>query len=144
MRTKHGTAANFIKLSVVHPWHFGTDPGLRSTTYLRIQIWIWILLFSVLSPQWLTRCQQKIIQKYFCLLLFDDTLTSVSIYKKSKRRQKIVGIKVFLTSVACWWKDPDPYKIMTDPDPGGLNPYGSGSPTLISRKIKFNIYRFRH
>ena len=53
---------------------------------------------SCFFRQWLTRCQQKIIffAKFFCLLLFECTFTSVFIDKKSKNSQKIVEIKVFL------------------------------------------------
>jgi hypothetical protein len=39
--------------------------------------------------------------------------------KKSKRSHKAVGIKVFLTFFAWWYKDPDP-------DPGGPKTCGSG------------------
>ncbi len=43
--------------------------------------------------------------------------------KKSNRSHKEVGIKVFLTFFAWWWKDPDPdpdpYLRLVDPDPGG-------------------------
>ncbi len=71
-------------------------------------------------PQhWLTRCQLKrsSSSNFFCLLLFEGTFTSVIIDKKSRRGHEKVEIKVFLTFFACLWKDPDPYKIMTDPDP---------------------------
>ncbi len=48
--------------------------------------------------QWLTRC--------FLVLLFEGTFTSVFTDKKSKRSQKIVEIRVFLTLFAFWWKGP--------------------------------------
>jgi hypothetical protein len=52
-----------------------------------------------------------------------------SLIKKSKKSHKIAEIKVFLTLFVCCWKDPDrdpdPYKIITDPDPGGPIPYES-------------------
>jgi hypothetical protein len=32
-------------------------------------------------------------------------------------------------------KDPDPYKIITDPDLGGPKTYGSGSVTLLITKV---------
>jgi hypothetical protein len=38
----------------------------------------------------------------------------------SKRSHKTVGIKVFLTSFAWWYKNPDPYLWFTEPDPGGV------------------------
>ena len=41
--------------------------------------------------------------KFFCLLLFEGTFTSFIKDKKSKRSNKTVGIKVFLTL-----KGPDP------------------------------------
>jgi hypothetical protein len=37
-----------------------------------------------------------ILKKFFCLLLFEGTFTSFFKDKKSKRRNKTVGIKVFL------------------------------------------------
>ncbi len=43
-------------------------------------------------------------------------------------------IKGFLTLFACWRKDPDPYKTMTDPDPAGQKTYGSGFTTLLNNK----------
>jgi len=39
-------------------------------------------------------------KKVFCLLLFEGTFTSFFKDKKSKRSQKTVGIKVFLTFFA--------------------------------------------
>ncbi len=53
---------------------------------------------------WPSRCQQKTNLKkmFFCLLLFEGTFTSFFKDKKSKRSHKTVGIKVFLTSFACW------------------------------------------
>jgi hypothetical protein len=39
-------------------------------------------------------------QKSFCLLPFEGTFTSFFYYEKSKRSQKTVGIKVFLTIFA--------------------------------------------
>jgi hypothetical protein len=51
------------------------------------------------------------------LITFEGTFTSVFIDKKSKRSHKIVEIKDFLTFFFRW-KDPDPYKIKRDPDPG--------------------------
>jgi hypothetical protein len=40
-------------------------------------------------------------------------------------------IKGFLNFSACREKDPDPYKIMMDPDLGGPKTYCSGSTTLL-------------
>ncbi len=58
---------------------------------------------------------------------------------QQKRSHKIVEIKVFLTFFACWWRDPDPHKIITDP--GGPKSYGysgSGSTTLVNSEPKTN------
>jgi hypothetical protein len=101
-----------VSASVVDPWHFGTDPDLNSD------------IESCFFHQWLKMpIKNKFFPKLFCLLLFEGsqgTFTWVFIDKKSKRSHKIVEIKVFLTFFACCWKDldpdPDPYKIMTDPD----------------------------
>jgi hypothetical protein len=59
--------------------------------------------------------------KLFCLLLSVGTFTSVRKDKKSAEN------KVFINFFACLWKDPDTYKIITDPDPGGPKTYGSGT-----------------
>ncbi len=114
--------------SVVDPWHFGTGPDPRIRTKdIQIRIRIWILLFWL----WLTRCQQKkVFFQVFLLITFWSTFTSVFKDKKSKRHYKIVEVKVFLTFLAWWWKDLDPCKIMTDPDPGDPKTYRSGSTTL--------------
>jgi hypothetical protein len=42
--------------------------------------------------------KQLISKKFFCLLLFEGKFTSF--FKKSKRRHKTLGIKVFLTNFA--------------------------------------------
>jgi hypothetical protein len=42
----------------------------------------------------------KLVEKFFCLLLFEGTCTSFFEDKKSKRSHKTVGIKVFLSSFA--------------------------------------------
>ncbi len=107
------------------PWHFGTDldPRIR-TTDLWIRKRIRILLFSSVADKMPT-------ENFFLLLItFSGTFTSVFNDKKSKGSHKIVEIRVFLTCYTCWQKDPDPYKIMTDPDPGGLKTCGSGSTRL--------------
>jgi hypothetical protein len=41
-----------------------------------------------------------LINKFFCLLRFEGTFTSLLKDKKSKRSHKTVGIKVFLTNFA--------------------------------------------
>ncbi len=65
----------------------------------------------------------------FCILLFEVAFTSFFKDKKSKRSNKTVKIKVFLTTFALWQKDPDPYlwRMDPDPDPGGPKTCGSGS-----------------
>jgi hypothetical protein len=44
--------------------------------------------------------KQICLKKFFCLLLFEGTFTSFFKDKKSKRSNKTVGIKVFLTIFA--------------------------------------------
>jgi hypothetical protein len=68
---------------------------------------------SCFFRQWLRRCY------CLCLLItFEGTFTLVFIDKIFLKSGKKVEIKVFIaTFFACWWKDPDPYKIITDPDP---------------------------
>jgi hypothetical protein len=63
--------------------------------------------------------------KFSCLLLFEDTFTvnhSSNIKSQKQVPKKYKDISYFF---ACLWKDPDPYKIMTDPDPGGPKTCGS-------------------
>ncbi len=91
---------------------------------------------SCFFRQWLTKCQQKTIffSKYFCLLLFEGTFTSVFIGKKSKRSNKIVEISY---NFVCWWKDRDPY---LDPDPEPVqNNDGSGSGIPKNIRIRIHI-----
>ncbi len=78
-----------------------------------ILVWIRILLFR----HWPLRRQQKqkVLKKFFCLLIFEGTFTSFFKDNKSKRR-KTVGIKFFHTIIAWQKKDPEPEP---DPDPGG-------------------------
>ena len=53
---------------------------------------------------------------FFLMLITCWRCIYISFYWfKVKRSHKVVEIKVFLTILACRWKDPDPYKIMTDP-----------------------------
>ncbi len=91
---------------------------LGSPTVLRIHdilVWIWIRIRgsmpltdgsgcgSLSFHHWPSRCQQKklfILKKFFCILLFEGTLTSFFKHKKSKRSNKTVDIKVFLTIFA--------------------------------------------
>ncbi len=117
---------------VVDPWHFGTDPDPRiRTPVLWVRIRIRIVPFSSVGDKMPTN-------KFFCLFVFEGYIfTSVFTFrdKKSKRSHKKVEIKVFLTFFACWWKDPGPYKIMTDPDPGGPKTNSSGSTTLFCFKL---------
>jgi hypothetical protein len=62
--------------------------------------------------------------KVFWLLLFKGTFTSVFKAKKAKRSHKIMVPKSrFSSCFACWWKNPDPYTILTDPDLEGLKAY---------------------
>ncbi len=49
-------------------------------------------------------------------VLFEGTFISFFKDKMSKRSHKTVGIKVFITIFAWWWKDPDPYFWQVDPD----------------------------
>ncbi len=79
------------------------------------------------------------LKQVFCLLFFKGCFTSVFIDKKSKRSHKIVEINFFLTFFACWWKDPDPYKIMTDPDPGGPKTYGSRSRSITLLRVNHTM-----
>ncbi len=74
------------------------------------------------------------VHKFFCVLLFcfEGKFTSVFKDKKPWRGRKTVEIKVFLTIFAWWWKDPDPYFWLTDPDPRYPKTYKSVSTTLHS------------
>jgi len=81
--------------------------------------------------------KNKFFQIFFAYY-FLKVRSSVFIDIKSKRSYNIVEIKVFLLFFSCLWKDPDadPYKIMTDMDPGGPKTYGSGSTTLVATGCK--------
>ncbi len=94
--------------SVVDPWQFGTAPDPYGTAYLRIRI----PLFSSVSDKMPTKI--KVFFKAFLLITFGRY-----IYFSFRRSHTIVEMKFFLTFFVCWWNDPDPYKIMTDPVPEG-------------------------
>ncbi len=66
---------------------------------------------------------------FFAFYFLKAHLCQSSKIKKSKKevaKRRNQGFSYFF---ACWWKDL--YKIMTDPDPGGPNTYGSESTTLL-------------
>ncbi len=92
-------------------WHFDTDPDPRIRT---------LDYGSRFFRQWHSNLLKNLVffAKIFCLLpTVGSTFTSVLKDKKSLRSHKTVEIEVFLNFFACWWKDPDPYKLL---------PYGSG------------------
>ncbi len=66
-----------------------------------------ILLFSSLTFKTPTK-NLIFIFLFFCTLLFEGTVTSFFKDEKSKRSNKTVKIKVFLTILALGEKDPDP------------------------------------
>ncbi len=118
-----------LHTSVVDPWHFGSDPGPRKrTTDFRIRL----LPFSSVNDKMPAKnnCQQ-----IFCLLVFEVSFTLVFLSIKSKKKSQNIINQGFSYFFACWWKDLDPYKIMTDPDLEG--PKTSGSTTLRHTNIFF-------
>jgi hypothetical protein len=61
--------------------------------------------------------------KFFCLLLFEGTFTSVFIEKfKKSQNSRNQGFSYFFSLLM---EKSNPYNIMTDPDPVGPKPYGS-------------------
>ncbi len=72
--------------------------------------------FPSVADKMSTKNNKYIFSKFFCLLDF----------------WRYIYIN-FFTFFACWWRDPDPNKIMTDPDPVGQKAYGCyGSGLVIS------------
>jgi hypothetical protein len=69
--------------------------------------------------QWPSRWQQKIFLSFFLLTVL---LFWRYIYDKKARNCRN---QRFLTTFAWWWKDPDPYLWLTDPE--GPKTYGSGT-----------------
>ncbi len=85
--------------------------------------------------RWLLRFQQKIIFfNFFGLLLSVGSFASVFKDKKSLRGHWTSENKffkkffIFFWLVDGRWKDPDPYKIITDPDPGGPKKHTDPAP----------------
>jgi hypothetical protein len=85
--------------------------------------------------QWLSRCQQKesFSLKFFLLITYSSKFTSVFKDSKLLISHKTVEIQVYLNFLACCWNDTGSgsVQIITDPDPGGLKAYGTGSGTLL-------------
>ncbi len=107
-----------------------------------ILVWIWIRIRirgsmtltngsgsgSCCFRHWPLRCQQKVLKKCVCLILFEGTFRSFFKDTNSRRSHETVGIKGL--TIFAWWKkdpDPDPYLwlIDLDPDQGGPKTYGS-------------------
>ncbi len=86
------------------------------------------------------------LKKVFLLLLFEYTFTSFFKDKKSKWSHKTVGIKVFLTIFAWWWKepDPDPYLWLMVPDPGGPKQTDPTDPDPQHWKIPYHSHSSSH
>jgi hypothetical protein len=119
-----------VKTSVADPWHF-SDPCLCLTNrdptpdpdpaifVSKLRGWKlnFILFFS------------KVFAYYFLKLHLHN-------FSKSQT----VGIKVFLTIFAWWWRYPVPdlYLLLMhpSPEPGGSKTYGSGSATTV-KQTKF-------
>jgi hypothetical protein len=96
--------------------------GIRTSVFRIHDILVWIRMWirgsmpltngsgsgcgyvSCYFCQWPSRGQRKLIlfKKFFCLLLFEGTFTSLFKDKKSKKSHKIVEINVFPTIFA-WW-----------------------------------------
>jgi hypothetical protein len=122
----------FSLMDSVDPWHFGTDldPRIRIIDLrIRIRIRIRILLFSPVADKMLTT-----FSKFFCLLLFNGTFTSVLMDIKSKRSHKVVEIKVFLTSFCLLIEVSGSVQNNDWSGSGRPKKYGSGSTTLLSEK----------
>ncbi len=86
--------ARKMKVNVPDPWHFGVDALNNGSGS-----WIRILLFSSLTFKMPTK--NYFFYKFFWLLLLEDTFTSFFKEEESKRSNRPVGIKVFLTVSAC-------------------------------------------
>jgi hypothetical protein len=72
-------------------------------------------------------------KKFQISLFFKVFLIITSVFKDKKSKRSHIKIEIsrfFLTFFVYGWKDPDPYNIITDPDPGCLKTSGSGSTTL--------------
>ncbi len=120
--------------SVADPWHLGVDMDPDAADPC-----LWLMdpdsdpAIFVIDLQ--DRCQQKnnLKNNIFLLLTFWRYRTFTSFFKdkKSKRGHKTVGIKVFLTIFAWWWKDPDP---------GSPKTYGSDGSGFGSAKLLYSFY----
>ncbi len=123
-------AAEALLKSVLRIHDIWVDPDPRihaSDWWIRIRIRIRILLFSSLTFKMLASKKinfNTIFSANYFLKLHLHHFSKI----KVKKSHKIVGIKVFLTIFAWWYKDPDPdpeqdpdqdpYLWLVDPDPG--------------------------
>ncbi len=128
-RSKHNWRENvniysFCR-SVADLWHFST---------VRIRILGSLLLQAdpASDPALFVSDLQD--DKFIWLFLFELTFTLFFKNKRSQRSHITVGIKGCYPIFAWWFKDPDPYPRLADPDPRGLKSFGSGSATLFLRK----------
>jgi hypothetical protein len=84
-----GNAANVVLISVADPWHFGVDPYPDLDPDEDADPAIFIIDLQDANKKLI------FIKKFFSILLFEGTFTSLFKDKKSKRSHKTVEIKVF-------------------------------------------------
>ncbi len=106
-----GLFSLIVSDSVPNPWHSDTDPdpytGLADPN-------------PSVCGSGLKDAKKN--SKFFLLIpycVFKDNMSLSS--------HKTVEIMVYLDFYACWWKDPDPHKIIINPYPWGPKTYGSWS-----------------
>ncbi len=115
------TFCTLLANSVADPWHFGK--GTDQDPFLRLTDLDPPLVYD--ADIFVSDLQDANEKNIFALLFFLKVQLHHFFFKdkKSQRSHKTVGIKVFLTILALWWKDPDqdPHIWLTDPDanPGG-------------------------
>ncbi len=81
---------------------------------------------------------------FFLITFYSNIYTLFQKDRKTRRSHKTEGIKVFLAISAWLEKDPDPYLVITDPDPGGPKIYTDPEQNKIEETLCLTTITINH